>query len=459
MQDSSNVFPVHDAPDAEHAQRTNVDDRSPREVLATFRRHMDAHKAAARLANIDSTRDKNEKVSALKSKLDVLKGHLSTAFVTISDRDAELEALKAKLQSVLTEQAAVREQMDILNARVQTLESDVSASVASEQKAIRRNQELEENFSALAGELKHFKMREAVRADDQNFNLTNLLRHLPSEWDKADLEDERLAEAKKLVDEKPNSPEAGLAIKQALMAVLTAWGDEMKAVGKSIEEFKKDLLPHHDSRIEAIKKHKPALAQLTGDDLINWHEAVTERRRVKWAMEKVVSDSKLTYQAIHTAYKSLNLYSKVHVIDSAIFVAYRMRKQTLESLDSVRISDYWSLENTISRTQYAVQDAIKALVAKGTRYEIDDDSSEVSTGTSPGISSIAGSSGGSHSTFRFEIPEPPAMSSFADSDNFGCSLEPSAYDDAVVNSANGLPMIGGMAGVDIHGNPFGTDWM
>lgn len=32
------------------------------------------------------------------------------------------------------------------------------------------------------------------------------------------------------------------------------------------------------------------------------------------------------------------------------------------------------------------------------------------------------------------------------------------HDEFVINHANGLPMIGGMGGVDIEGNPYGTDF-
>ena len=37
------------------------------------------------------------------------------------------------------------------------------------------------------------------------------------------------------------------------------------------------------------------------------------------------------------------------------------------------------------------------------------------------------------------------------------SQEPSDHDESVINPANGLPMIGGMGGVDVEGNTFGTD--
>lgn len=37
------------------------------------------------------------------------------------------------------------------------------------------------------------------------------------------------------------------------------------------------------------------------------------------------------------------------------------------------------------------------------------------------------------------------------------SPTPSGLDEVVVNPANGLPMIGGMGGLDIEGNPYGTD--
>lgn len=39
------------------------------------------------------------------------------------------------------------------------------------------------------------------------------------------------------------------------------------------------------------------------------------------------------------------------------------------------------------------------------------------------------------------------------------SQEPSDHDESVINPANGLPMIGGMGGVDVEGNTFGTDDM
>ena len=35
----------------------------------------------------------------------------------------------------------------------------------------------------------------------------------------------------------------------------------------------------------------------------------------------------------------------------------------------------------------------------------------------------------------------------------------SFFDDFAVNPANGLPMIGGMAGMDMAGNPFATDYL
>ncbi len=38
------------------------------------------------------------------------------------------------------------------------------------------------------------------------------------------------------------------------------------------------------------------------------------------------------------------------------------------------------------------------------------------------------------------------------SGSLGCE-----YDDFAVNPATGLPMIGGTGGVDVHGNPFGSD--
>ena len=34
----------------------------------------------------------------------------------------------------------------------------------------------------------------------------------------------------------------------------------------------------------------------------------------------------------------------------------------------------------------------------------------------------------------------------------------SPMNDDAINPANGLPMIGGIAGIDIDGNPYGMDW-
>lgn len=40
----------------------------------------------------------------------------------------------------------------------------------------------------------------------------------------------------------------------------------------------------------------------------------------------------------------------------------------------------------------------------------------------------------------------------------GGSVSEPVTDENVVNPANGLPMIGGMGGVDVEGNPYGTDF-
>jgi hypothetical protein len=37
------------------------------------------------------------------------------------------------------------------------------------------------------------------------------------------------------------------------------------------------------------------------------------------------------------------------------------------------------------------------------------------------------------------------------------SFTDSSHDDFAVNPATGLPMVGGTGGVDVHGNPYGTD--
>jgi hypothetical protein len=39
------------------------------------------------------------------------------------------------------------------------------------------------------------------------------------------------------------------------------------------------------------------------------------------------------------------------------------------------------------------------------------------------------------------------------------SQAPPDHDESAINPANGLPMIGGMGGVDVEGNTFGTDDM
>lgn len=45
-------------------------------------------------------------------------------------------------------------------------------------------------------------------------------------------------------------------------------------------------------------------------------------------------------------------------------------------------------------------------------------------------------------------------------DGFGATAADvqSGLDDNYVNPASGLPMVGGMGGVDVEGNPFGTDF-
>ena len=51
------------------------------------------------------------------------------------------------------------------------------------------------------------------------------------------------------------------------------------------------------------------------------------------------------------------------------------------------------------------------------------------------------------------------FASFFDDWSTGSSVSPSVMDDpATINPATGLPMTGGMGGVDVAGNPFGSDF-
>lgn len=43
------------------------------------------------------------------------------------------------------------------------------------------------------------------------------------------------------------------------------------------------------------------------------------------------------------------------------------------------------------------------------------------------------------------------------SDDGAATVCSASTDDSCVNPANGLPMMGGMGGVDVEGNPWGTD--
>ena len=47
---------------------------------------------------------------------------------------------------------------------------------------------------------------------------------------------------------------------------------------------------------------------------------------------------------------------------------------------------------------------------------------------------------------------------FDDSSVGGSSVADAVTDESVINPANGLPMVGGMGGVDVEGNPYGADF-
>ena len=47
---------------------------------------------------------------------------------------------------------------------------------------------------------------------------------------------------------------------------------------------------------------------------------------------------------------------------------------------------------------------------------------------------------------------------FDDGSVGGGSVVDAVTDESVINPANGLPMVGGVGGVDVEGNPYGTDF-
>ena len=47
---------------------------------------------------------------------------------------------------------------------------------------------------------------------------------------------------------------------------------------------------------------------------------------------------------------------------------------------------------------------------------------------------------------------------FDDGSVGGGSAADAVTDESVINPANGLPMVGGVGGLDVEGNPYGTDF-
>ncbi len=402
------------------------------------------------------TRNKTEKLSALKQKLAQLSEQLVAAKQEIAEKNAEIEALDGRLGRVTQDWAELDEQADALHEKLALSEQRIKAHADDYLTAAIENSELQTQLAAAQEEMAAIRAREAHREEVDHANMSTLFREVLKLSAGSELAGEHMAAAKRLVDASPGTREAALAVREALSNLISCWAREMKGLQESITEFEQVTLAEFDARIGNIAQHKEAIRQLAESDLQNWHATLNGRRRLGHMKEELLRHRELAREALYTVHLALKKQSTAHVLDSSIRVAHQLVTYAFELEYSMsRGSAYYALDGDLSRSFHAVQDAIKKLVASGQAYSVPEEE-----GVSYSASSVP-------DEWRVTVPEPSAPDfafdhganptmDFSTSNHFS-STDYDYTDDFAINPANGVPMNGGMGGTDWYGNVYGSD--
>ena len=402
------------------------------------------------------TRNKTEKLSALKQKLAQLSEQLVAAKQEIAEKNAEIDALDGRLGRVTQAWAELDEQAEDLQEKLALSEQHTRAHADDYLTATMENSDLQTQLTAAQEELAAIRAREAHREEVDHANMSTLFTEVLKLCTESELGGEHMAAAKRLVADSPGTRDAALAVREALASLIGAWVREMKDLQGSITEFERVTLAEFDARIGNIAQHKEAIRQLTQSDLQDWHAVLNGRRGLGHMKEELLLHRELAREALYTVHLALKKQSTAHVLDSSIRVAHRLVTYALELEYSMsRGFAYYALDSDLSRSFYAVQDAIKNLVASGKAYSVPEEE-----GVSYSASSVP-------AEWRVTVPEPsapePAFDHGADptldfsTSNHFSSTDYDYTDDFTINPANGVPMNGGMGGTDWYGNVYGSD--
>lgn len=442
--------PTPSAPEIQDSHRTPENQRPLSFNALNIRRDIMASTA------LPLTRNKSEKLSALKQKVAQLSEQLVAAKQELAEKNAEIDALDGRLGRVTQAWAELDEQADALQEKLALSEQRIQAHADDYLTVAVENGELQTQLAAAQQELAAVRVREGHREEVDHANMSTLFREVLKLCSESELDGEHMAAAKRLVDAKPGTEEAALAVREALSRLIGAWAREMKDLQESITEFEQVTLAELDARIGNIARHKEAINQLAQSDLENWHAALNGRRRLDHMKEELLLHRELAREALYTVHLALKKQSTAHVLDSSIRVAHRLVKYTFELEDSMsRGFAYYALDADLSRSFYAVQDAIEKLVASGKAY------------SAPSEESASYSASAVPEEWRLTVPAPSAPEFAFDHDanptmdfstSGGFSSTGDDYSsDFAINPANGVPMNGGMGGTDWYGNLYGSN--
>lgn len=384
------------------------------------------------------TRSKPEKLSALKQKVAQLTDQLVAAKQEIAEKNAEIDALDGRLGRVTQAWAELDEQAEDLQERLALSEQRTRAHADDYLSAVAENGELRTQLAAAQEELAAIRAREAHRDEVDHANMSILLKKVLKTWEEADLEDEGLAAARRLVEAGPDSRDTAMAVKQALQGIIDAWALDMKQLQEDIGFFERVMLPGLDARIGNIGQHKKVIEQLSEPDLKDWHAALSGRAELNRLKHAVVLHRERALDALETARLALKKQSSVFVIDSSFWLAHHLVTYARDQAYYLSGSDYHDVDSDLGRTFESVQYAIRKLVTSGKTY------------SAPPEESVSYSTSNLPEEWRLTIPEPSAPDYFS-------SPVHDYTNDFAINPANGVPMNGGMGGTDWYGNLYGSN--
>ena len=441
--------PTPSAPEIQDSHRTPENQRALSFNALNIRRDIMASTA------LPLTRNKSEKLSALKQKVAQLSEQLVAAKQELAEKNAEIDALDGRLGRVTQAWAELDEQADVLQERLALSEQRIQAHADDYVTVAVENGELQTQLAAAREELAAIRAQDMQRDELNRASMSILFNEVVKMCDESDLEHERITVARRLVEAGPTTEDCAMAVKDALLGMIGAWALEMKKLQEEITFFDQVMLPKLDARIGDIRQHKKAIAQLGEPDLKDWHSALSGRANLNGRKYDVLEHRALALEALETVHLALKKQSSVYVLDSSFRLAHRLVIHARDQMYYLRGSHYHDVESDLDRTFYPVQDAIRKLVASGKPY------------STPSEESVSYNADSVPDEWRLTVPEPSApefafdhganptmdFSTFSDFSSTGHDYS----SDFAINPANGVPMNGGVGGTDWYGNLYGSD--